>query len=125
MSDFGAALLAQLDTDDLDTLAAWLHDRLSLSPAPPPSTVAYCWLSPAEVAKRLGVHVETIRRAVRDGGLPAAKVGSAIRIDPADLAAWQPFRRGRAQRQRPSRTAAGLRRSPMRDALHALRSVSQ
>ncbi|WP_430755374.1 helix-turn-helix domain-containing protein [Mycolicibacterium septicum] len=32
-------------------------------------------LTPTEAAERLNLHVETVRRMLRDGELPAAKVG--------------------------------------------------
>ena len=46
------------------------------------------FLTPAEVAKQLGVTVSTVRRWLRSGYLPALKVGPrAWRISKADLSA--------------------------------------
>ena len=42
-------------------------------------------LSTREVADRLKVNEDTVRRWCRDGKLPAVQVGRAYRIDPADL----------------------------------------
>jgi excisionase family DNA binding protein len=38
-----------------------------------------------EVADRLGVHPETIRRLIHDGRLEAVRVGRALRVAPAAL----------------------------------------
>ena len=38
-----------------------------------------------EVAKRIGKHPETIRRWIRDGKLPATKIGTQHVIDEDDL----------------------------------------
>lgn len=37
-------------------------------------------ISTEEAAKRLNLHVETIRRMVRRGELPAVKVGTRVRV---------------------------------------------
>ena len=42
-------------------------------------------LTVRDAADRLGVSVETIRARVNDGTIPAARLGKAIRIRPADL----------------------------------------
>ena len=45
----------------------------------------------AEVAMRLGVSAPTIRRRIRDGQLPAVRLGppgSAVRVPRAGLEAW-------------------------------------
>ena len=42
-------------------------------------------LTVRDAADRLGVYVETIRARVNDGTIPAARLGKAIRIRPADL----------------------------------------
>jgi excisionase family DNA binding protein len=44
-------------------------------------------LTPEEAAARLSVHVETLRRLIRRGELPARKIGRMWRIDARDLAA--------------------------------------
>ena len=50
-------------------------------------------------ADRLGVSVETMRARVHDGTIPAARIGKAIRIRPADIDALfvaSPTQGGRA-----------------------------
>ena len=42
-------------------------------------------LTVRDAADRLGVSVETMRARVKDGTIPAARLGTAIRIRPADL----------------------------------------
>jgi excisionase family DNA binding protein len=44
--------------------------------------------SPDEVADLLGLHVRTIRHYVRDGRLPAVRIGKQYRISEADLRAF-------------------------------------
>ncbi|WP_433561836.1 helix-turn-helix domain-containing protein [Nocardia sp. CA-151230] len=41
-----------------------------------------------EVAERLGLHVRTVRGYVRDGKLPATRIGKQYRIAATDLAAF-------------------------------------
>lgn len=41
-----------------------------------------------EVAERLGLHVRTVRNYVRDGKLPAVRIGKQYRIAHADLEAF-------------------------------------
>ena len=41
-----------------------------------------------EVADRLGVHPETIRRLIHDGRLEAVRVGRVLRVAAADVAAF-------------------------------------
>ena len=45
-------------------------------------------LSPQQVADMLGVHVRTVRNYVRDGRLPATRVGKQYRVAREDLAAF-------------------------------------
>jgi excisionase family DNA binding protein len=49
-------------------------------------------LTIAETAVRLHVSAPTVRRLIRDAGLPAKKLGtshsSSVRIDPVELDAW-------------------------------------
>ncbi|ANW65625.1 hypothetical protein BCA37_20500 [Mycobacterium sp. djl-10] len=44
--------------------------------------------SPDEVADLLGLHVRTVRHYVRDGRLPAVRIGKRYRISEADLRAF-------------------------------------
>lgn len=44
--------------------------------------------SPDEVADLLGLHVRTIRHYVRDGRLPAVRIGKQYRISESDLRAF-------------------------------------
>ncbi len=41
-----------------------------------------------EVAERLGLHVRTVRNYIRDGALPATRIGKQYRISRADLEAF-------------------------------------
>lgn len=41
-----------------------------------------------DVAEYLGLHVESVRRCVRRGDLPARKVGKRWKFRPEDLDAW-------------------------------------
>lgn len=41
-----------------------------------------------EVAERLGLHVRTVRAYIRDGRLPAVRIGKQYRIAGSDLAAF-------------------------------------
>jgi excisionase family DNA binding protein len=45
-------------------------------------------LTVAEAALRLGVSGPTVRRLIREEGLPAVTHPSGVRIDPAELDAW-------------------------------------
>ena len=82
-------------------------------------------LTPREAAQRAGVHIETVRRAVRSGALPASHAGRAVRIQLGDLDAWlgcaprpeptQARRRRSSTQNRPLADAlAGIQTSPMR-----------
>lgn len=42
-------------------------------------------VSVRDVARRLGVHPETVRRLIHDGRLRAVRVGRVLRVDPSDL----------------------------------------
>ena len=57
------------------------------------------WFSVEQVAERLGLHVRTIRGYIRDGRLPATRIGKQYRIARADLDAFtgQPPARPRAE----------------------------
>jgi excisionase family DNA binding protein len=60
-------------------------------------------LSPHQVAEILGLHVRTVRNYVRDGRLPARRIGKQYRIAREDLEAFAgkgAGRSGQARRQR-------------------------
>jgi excisionase family DNA binding protein len=46
------------------------------------------WLTPAEVAVRLQVSVDTVMRQLRAGALPGRHVGRQWRVHPAELDAY-------------------------------------
>ncbi|GAB2555777.1 helix-turn-helix domain-containing protein [Nocardia heshunensis] len=52
-----------------------------------------------EVAERLGLHVRTVRGYVRDGKLPATRIGKQYRINQADLEAFTGLPAPDAQRE--------------------------
>ena len=45
-------------------------------------------LRPAEVAKSLGISERTLRKWMRDEGLPSFRLGSVLRIRVSDLEKW-------------------------------------
>ena len=52
------------------------------------------WLSREEVASRLGLHPETLRRwALKDEGPPALRIGKLLRYREDELEAWLESRR--------------------------------
>jgi excisionase family DNA binding protein len=102
----------ELDDAALEALADRLAPLIAERLASPPGL-----LTPHEAARRTGVHVETIRRAVRTGALPASRAGRAVRIDADDLDRWLRVDHGarsHAGRSRPRPRAAGRR--PLADA---------
>jgi excisionase family DNA binding protein len=120
-----AALLDTLDDSALDRLAALLAPRIwALAPDDAPGDGTARLLTCSQAAQHAGTHIETIRRAVRSGALPAGRVGRSPRIDPADLDAW--LRGGmRTGSTRPTVTATrarrpSARRRPLGDALAAM-----
>lgn len=60
----------------------------------PHRRVSEGYLTAVEAAERVGVHPITVRRAIRDGHLPATTLerSGCYGIAPADLAAWAPLR---------------------------------
>ena len=46
------------------------------------------WYSVEQVAERLGLHVRTVRGYIREGRLPAVRIGKQYRIARADLGAF-------------------------------------
>lgn len=113
MTDLWRGLLNAADLDDLAELAKLLSPLL---PEPDRREVsAAVMLTCSQAAQRARTHVETIRRAVRSGALPAGRVGRSLRIAPSHLDAWLSGdrrasaprppggRRPRASRPRPAR----------------------
>jgi excisionase family DNA binding protein len=46
------------------------------------------WISLAEVAKHLDIHVETVRRWVLSDSMPATKIGKVWRFKVSEVDAW-------------------------------------
>jgi excisionase family DNA binding protein len=123
MSSLWNSLLAQADAEDLAALAGAVAAELrqQREGAGSTDTPDTAMLSPAEVAVRCGVHVETVRRAIRSGQLPAVRIGSRLRIDPSDLNSWgATSERDHATpsvqaRRRPRRRQAGVLSQAMSD----------
>lgn len=67
------------------------------------------YLTVPQVAERLGLHPESVRKMVREGRLPAFKAGRSWRFDPAEIEAWR-------KRQQPA--TAGRRVLVVDDAVH-------
>jgi excisionase family DNA binding protein len=89
LSDLARSLTGALDDDGLRELAArlspYLGDRAQSLGA---SRDDYL-LTAADVAKRAGVNVETIRRAIRSGELDvAARIGRSPRISVLAVERW-------------------------------------
>lgn len=57
-------------------------------------------LTVPDVARLLGLHVESVRRLVREGRLPAFKAGRSWRFDRTELAAWREQQRSSPAGQR-------------------------
>ncbi|MGI8712388.1 MAG: helix-turn-helix domain-containing protein [Solirubrobacteraceae bacterium] len=98
MTDLWRGLLTAADPDDLAELAKLLSpllepERREVSPA--------VMLTCSQAAQRAGTHVETIRRAVRSGALPAGRVGRSLRIAPSHIDAWLSGDRCRVSAPRP------------------------
>lgn len=49
------------------------------------TTTAPKALSPTDVAKRFGIHPNTVRNLIASGELPAYRIGRSIRINTDDL----------------------------------------
>jgi excisionase family DNA binding protein len=54
----------------------------------PMDSPAHLFLTPQEVSNLLQVSVYTVRRWIKEGELPAYKVGRLWRIDKVDLNEW-------------------------------------
>lgn len=88
-----AAAQAQRATADaLEALAAGLDDETEqVSPAA--ARDAQQLLSVAEGAKRIGMSASWLYKAVEEGRLPVVRMGSRVRLSPADLDAFVADRR--------------------------------
>jgi excisionase family DNA binding protein len=109
----------ELTDRELDRLADLLAPRIrarSDADASAPAALLTC----AQAAQRAGAHIETIRRAVRSGALPAGRVGRSARIEPADLDAWLAPAADRPRRPRTHSRRPKAGRNPMADAIAAL-----
>jgi excisionase family DNA binding protein len=73
------------------------------------------FLSPEDVADRLGLHVRTVRGYIRDGRLKAVRIGKQYRITPDDLAQLT----GRAGTKRAGGTTQAGGTTPADGALRA------
>jgi excisionase family DNA binding protein len=120
VSALGQALIAQLDADDLRELARLVAPYMPAA-TPAGGQTGEGLLTAQEAAELVEAHVETIRRAVRRGDLPALKVGRELRIRTVDLEAWlarhEPAGKPERSRARPRPWA---RRTPMAEALARL-----
>ncbi len=52
------------------------------------STTVKTMLSPVEIARQMGVSKPTVRRWIKQGYLPAVRIGAVIRIKQSDFAAF-------------------------------------
>jgi excisionase family DNA binding protein len=121
VSAMSRALLAELagDPEALGELARALAPLLG---AAQPPAVDQRALTVAEAAQLAACHPETIRRAARDGRLPALRVGRAIRVRAADVDAWLAAGTTRdAPAPRASGSPAARASRPMAEALRAAR----
>ena len=119
-----SALLDELDEQALDRLAELLGPRLEALTKMRTTTPAGVLLSCSQAATRAGVHVETIRRAVRSGALKVrGRVGKQPRIAPADLDKWLATgMRGESMAPRPRRRPPSQRSQPLRDTFKSLQA---
>jgi excisionase family DNA binding protein len=85
---FAQGLPEALDDEVAARLAARVRPFLTAA-TPSDEAPAGRLLTVAEAAIRAHVHVETIRRAVRDGGLAiVGRVGRSARIQPSEVDRW-------------------------------------
>jgi excisionase family DNA binding protein len=71
-----------------DALQTTLDSRRIPAAEPPPAPSADDSLSVLDVAKRLGIHRSLAYELCNEGAIDAFRVGRAIRVRPADLAAY-------------------------------------
>lgn len=69
------------ETDRGELVEAWVNTLEELMERKP-------MYSLEEVADMMGVHTETVRRAIKGGGLKAAKLGRSVRISSFELERW-------------------------------------
>ena len=125
-----AQLIAGLDADAIDAMPddaiAALRRRLGLDEHQITDREGGELLTPREGAQRARVHVETIRRAIRRGDLPARRVGRSLRIAESDFDEWlrTPLTRDRCATA--SRSAAARKtRTSRRPLAHALADLTR
>jgi excisionase family DNA binding protein len=124
MSDTGRWLLAQLDADDLAELRRLIAPEASNHREP---SATRSLVSCAQAAEQASVHVETIRRKIRSGELPASRIGRSLRIDATDLDTWLSADGHAPLPSTSDRSRAATRRGPRRplaDAMSRLGSVA-
>ena len=56
-------------------------------------------LSPAHLAVRFGLHCESVRRMIRQGRLPAIRLGKRLRVKMADVEAYEASNRIQARKE--------------------------
>lgn len=82
-------------------------------------------LTPGEAADRAGVHVETVRRAIRAGRLPAAgQVGRSPRLTWPDITAWLEAGRATTTSRTTRRPRSTTRRATTRPLAEALQEAA-
>jgi excisionase family DNA binding protein len=101
VSDLGQALLAQLDSDDLDELADRLADRTAAQVGS--GSLA---MNMRQAAAACGISTKTLGRAIAVGELPASRVGTRRLILRADLEAWLIARRSAPRPRDPGATSS-------------------
>jgi excisionase family DNA binding protein len=115
--------LTDRDANGLDALVERLAPLVAARLEPFDDRGNEVLLTPREAAQRANVHVETIRRNVRSGALPASRAGHAVRIAPTNLDMWLAGDRGDASRSRAGRARVRAGRRPLADALAGLDAV--
>lgn len=113
LSDFARSLTGALDDEGLRELAARLSPYLRDEPQDLGSANPGRLLTAADVAERAGVHVETVRRAIRAGDLQvAARIGRSPRVSALAVESWfaktSSSSNGRQSRRRRRTPHAGL-----------------
>lgn len=112
MSDAVRLLLSELlDVAERDEELRARLRALVADETPAPKEDGPHFLSVADVVERSGLSEKTVRRAIADGELPAAKVRHRLLVAADDLETWvetaRPRRRPRTASSRPPRRGAG------------------